>query len=508
MYACLYAQQHATAPGDLDLTAVLLAVAREFSPRVEPAGPGAVVCDLSGLERLFGDAKTIAGELRREAADRGVPSRVATAGTRTAALVAAHAHPGITVIEPGGEAAALAPLPVRLLDVFLDLEVGRIEAGAPSPSARFYRTSPMQEVARRRVAARRRPRASLQGASREALDRHERLVETLGRWGIGTLGALAALPRNQVAARFGKDGPRLQRLARGDDDGPLVPVAPEERFEAHLDLEWPIEGLEPLSFVLGRLLEPICAHLERRDRAAAALVVELRLVSKDTFTRRLPLPAPIRDARALRTLAMLDLDAHPPGAGIDAVTVRVEPTPGRVLQHSLLERAQAAPEQLSTLVARLGALMGPDRVGSPQVPDSFRPGAFVMQPFAVDRAARRPGASACGPAASACRPGASAPGSAETSAPVPPLPALRRFRHPVPVRVALEAQRPARVSADRPGVVAGHVDTCAGPWHTSGAWWNDGWDRDEWDLALEDGTICRVYQDRATRVWFMEGVVD
>jgi protein ImuB len=260
--------------------------------------------------------------------------------------------------------------------------------------------------------------------------------------------------------------------------------------------------------VLGRLLEPICAHLERRDRAAAALVVELRLVSKDTFTRRLPLPAPIRDARALRTLAMLDLDAHPPGAGIDAVTVRVEPTPGRVLQHSLLERAQAAPEQLSTLVARLGALMGPDRVGSPQVPDSFRPGAFVMQPFAVDRAARRPGASACGPAASACRPGASAPGSAETSAPVPPLPALRRFRHPVPVRVALEAQRPARVSADRPGVVAGHVDTCAGPWHTSGAWWNDGWDRDEWDLALEDGTICRVYQDRATRVWFMEGVVD
>jgi protein ImuB len=506
VYACLYVQPHAATAGDIDLAAVLTAIAREFSPRVEPAGPAAVVCDLAGVERLFGDAKTIVGELWREAADRGVPARVAVAGTRTAALIAAHAHPGVTVIEAGGEAAALASLPVRLLDVFLDLEVGRIEAGLPAASARFYRTSPMQEIARRRVAARRRPRATLRGASREALDRHERLLETLGRWGIATLGALAALPRNQIAARFGQDGPRLQRLARGEDDGPLVPLVPEERFEAHLDLEWPIDGLEPLSFVLGRLLDPVCAHLERRDRAAAALVVALRLVSKDTFTRRLPLPAPIRDARALRTLALLDLDAHPPSAGIDAVTVRIEPTPGRVLQHSLLERAQAAPEQLSTLVARLGALMGPDRVGSPQVPDSYRPGAFVVQPFAVDRAARGPGTPVV------CRPGASAPGTgtipAHDAMAAAPPPALRRFRHPVPVRVSLEGERPARVMADRPGVAAGRVEACAGPWHTSGAWWGDGWDRDEWDLALDDGTICRVYRDRAIRVWFVDGVVD
>lgn len=503
MYACLYAQQRPStpaagapgAPGAPGDATMLLAVAREFSPRVEPTGPGAVVCDLAGVERLFGDAKTIAGELRREAADRGLPIRVAVAGTRTAALLAAHAHPGITVIEQGGEAAALGPLPVALLDVFLDLEVGRLESRTPAAPARFYRTSPMEDIARERAVARRRSRASLRGATREALDRHEQLMATLGRWGITTLGALAALPRADVASRFGKDGPRLQRIARGEDDGPLVPVSPDERFEGHLDLEWPIDGLEPLSFVLGRLLEPICAHLERRDRAAAALVVELRLVSKDTFTRRLPLPAPIRDARALRTLALLDLDAHPPGAGIDAVTVRIEPTPGRVLQHSLLERAQPAPEQLSTLVARLTALMGQDRVGSPQVPDSNRPGAFVLQPFAVERPQRR---------AEALRHGTT---EALRHKEAPPA-ALRRFRHPVPIRVSVEGQHPARVIADRPGIAAGQVDACAGPWRTSGAWWNNGWDRDEWDVALEDGTICRVFQDRATRGWFMDAVVD
>ena len=70
-----------------------------------------------------------------------------------------------------------------------------------------------------------------------------------------------------------------------------------------------------------------------------------------------------------------------------AVTVRVEPTPGRVLQFSLLERALPAPEQLSTLVARLSALMGQDRCGSARILDTHRPGAFAMAPFAVEHAA-------------------------------------------------------------------------------------------------------------------------
>ena len=60
---------------------------------------------------------------------------------------------------------------------------------------------------------------------------------------------------------------------------------------------------EPLSFVLGRLLEPLSAHLERRDRGAAVLHVRLHLVTRDVHERSLQLPAPMRDARTLRTLA-------------------------------------------------------------------------------------------------------------------------------------------------------------------------------------------------------------
>ena len=81
----------------------------------------------------------------------------------------------------------------------------------------------------------------------------------------------------------------------------------------------------------------------------------------------------------------------------------------------------------------------------------------------------------------------------------------------------------------------------AGPWRTSGEWWNDGirrdlagarqsngaseggpqvpqvsrvhggtspWDRDEWDIAIADGTIYRLYVERDVGQWFLEGVVD
>src|SRR5206468_3108883 len=157
-----------------------------------------------------------------------------------------------------------------------------------------------------------------------------------------------------------------------------------ERFEASLDLEWPIDGLEPLSFVLTRLLEPLSTQLERRDRGTAVLHVMLRLVTREPFVRRLELPSPMRDVRTLRTLALLDLESHPPDAAIDRVTVLIDPTPGRILQRTLFTRAQPTPERLSTLLARLGALMGQDRLGRPAMVDSYRPGAFAMAPFATD----------------------------------------------------------------------------------------------------------------------------
>jgi hypothetical protein len=96
--------------------------------------------------------------------------------------------------------------------------------------------------------------------------------------------------------------------------------------------------------------------------------------------------------------------------------------------------------------------------------------------------------------------------------------AVRRFRAPVPARVQVEEGEPRVVMMDRRGVSGGRVVRCAGPWRTSGGWWHErqaasssgpaAWDRDEWDVTFIDGTACLLFQDRVTRFWFLDGVLD
>ena len=484
-------------------------VAREFSPRIELHAPTLrqpqgrrdvwreITLDLDGLARLFGTPRAIAEELRRTAADRGIRVRVAIAGTRTAARLLVRHRAGLTVVEPGDERAAVDALPLALLSaVATPMSKGR---GASSDS-------------------------------RKATPHAQSLVDTLTAWGLRTLGEFASLPSDDVAARLGQDGVRWQRLACGEDPQPLVPSLPEERFEQALDLDWPIEGLEPLSFVLGRLMDPLAAHLERRGRGAAVLHVRLHLVTRNGVARQihvrsLQLPAPMRDARALRTLALLDLESHPPAAAIDRVVVAVDPTPERVVQFSLLTRPLPSPEQLSTLMARLGALVGEGRCGSPAGVDTWQPGALAMKDFAPrdpdvrhDHEPQRHRDTEIKDMQSLC---ASVPlwlVNAHDAATGPTV-ALRRFRFPLPVRMRVEEGTPVRVTVDRRGLPSGRVVSVAGPWRSSGGWWTSGphrpdashpsqWSRDEWDVTLHDGTTYRVFHERHTDGWFLEGIVD
>ena len=403
--------------------------------------------------------------MRREAAARGVRVHVAVAGSCTTARLLAIARPGLTIVAPGDEAATLAPLAIGILEKIED------------------------------------------DGTQSAHNPQRKTSEAFKKWGLKTLGDLAALPSADLASRMGRQALAWQAIARGEDRRPLVPMLAEERFEASLDLEWPIAELEPLSFVLTRLLEPLSTRLERRDRGAAVLHVLLRLVTREVEARRLELPTPMRDVRALRTLALLDLESHPAPAAIDRVTIVIDPTPGRVVQHTLYTRAQPTPEQLSTLLARLGAVMGQDRVGAPAAVDTERPGAFAMTAFATDHEGRSRRVSAV-----------TQPPSARSPQPCLAS-ALRRCRQPVPARVAVVNDRPVRVTSDRRGFTGGAVLRCAGPWRTSGEWWLDPthpthqphltpWNRDEWDVSLSDGAVYRVFRDRDAGRWFIDAIAD
>ena len=437
MFAALFSPPSAPVAADL-----LIRVARDFSPRIETPDPALVLADIDGLERLIGEPGLVAEELRRACLPWA--PHIAVAATRIAAQLLARELPRVTVVAAGGERSMVAPLPLRALG----------GVGAPAE-----------------------------------------LAETLERWGLQTLGDFAALPPIPLASRLGQEGLAWQRMARGEDLRPLVPALPDERFEDMLDLEWPIEGIDPLAFVLGRLLDPLCARLELRDRAAAAIVLRLRVaVTRAWQMRRLELPAPMRDARLLRTLLCLDLEGQPEVlrgpdgllSGIDRVGVAVEPTPGRVAQFSLLAPPEVAPEAITTLMARLRALMGEDRCGSAALVDTHRPGAFVMEEFRPDRRRTWP-------------PALSRPVHAR---------ALRRLRQPIPARVRVEHGRPVRVTTDRRGWSGGQVVWCTGPWRTSGEWWTAPFNFQEWDVALSDEATYRIHQDGADDHWFIAAVLD
>ena len=522
----------------------VIQLARDFSPRVETHGDRAVTLDISGLGSLIGEPRAVGEELRRTAADAGLRVHIAVAATSTAALLIAHARAGLTVVVPGEEAKAVAPLSLDLLDLLAHAPV----ASAFAASAFALRASADRSLLRRdKPAAPNAPIAPI--APNAPIAPIAPIAPNLRRWGLKTLGDLASLPSSELAARLGQAGLCWQKWARGEEMRPLVPTGVSEPFEASLDLEWPIEGLEPLSFVLARLLDPLCERLERHDRGAVVLRVTLTLVTsastrsatarpgrslgeggRELHERVIELPAPMRDARVLRTLALLDLESNPPSDAIDRVTVGVDVTEGRILQFGLFARALPS-DKLATLMARLGALMGTDRVGAPALVDTYRPGAFAMATFDPPRTfTNHQPLITTNPTSLLTNPG-------QRSAP-PSV--LRRFRLSIPARVILEQGRPVRVTTDRRGFGGGRVKHCEGPWRSSGDWWRPSaigdrrssigdrpssigerpssighgshatrpWNCDEWDVLLLDGTSYRISHAHDEDAWFVEGLVD
>ncbi len=514
MFACLYAPQRGLAfrsgdgvPRPARVTDRLVRLAREYSPRIEVHGDNLVVLDTAGLTTMFGDDRELGESLRRSAAEARLYVRIAIASTRTAGQLVVQERSGLTVIAPGEEAKTLAPLSLDTLKA-LDREQA-------------------QESSTR-------TRQGTSAASAPPAVSAFALLSIVRRWGLRTLGDLARLPAPELFERLGAGGLALQRFAQGEDEAPLVPASAEEWFESSLAIEWPVEGLEPLSFVLGRVLDPLCTRLERAGVGAAVLHVHLKLVTKELYTRTLQLPMSIKDPKVLRTLILLDLESHPPAAGIDQVTVRVDQVPARTQQFSLLEQVQPSPEKMSVLMARLTALVGEERCGSPGVLDSHGADRVEMRAFAPADSSSNPLRARSQPRSASWKTKRTKSdtvretaiegdwrrlGACPGASPLRPM--LRRYRAPVAARVTVEHGRPVRVTAPR--VIGGAVRQAAGPWRESGEWWQDAdhepsadsapttpgaWDRDEWDVSLADGGVYRIFLDRQTDRWFVDAMVD
>src|SRR5271156_2409620 len=481
--------------------AALLDLGWSMSPRIEDHAQDTILADLAGLNSLLGAEENIAREFARRAAELRLRARVAVSANLEVAVHAARGFAGITVIPEGEEARHLSGLPVQTL--------------APSAEA----------------------------------------SETLERWGIRTCAALASLQVLELSERLGQEGVRLQGLARGAHVRALVLAEPAEILEEEMELDDAVEDLEPLSFVLGRLLDQLCARLAARALSAAAIRVRFDLgdafekeeqvhgkkvmaaavaeAEEKTYEKALNLPVPMRDSKMLLKLLRLQLQADPPAGGIVKITLGADPARPRSTQHGLFVPNSPDPEKLELTVARLAKLVGNANIGSPELTDTHRPGEFRMNKFfaqpnetrARGRASRKSVAGGDGGLARVRRPATG----------------CRIFRPRLAARVELREGRPLKIFFRG---LYGRVMTASGPWKISGDWWReDAWQQEEWDLEIRfdggdaggsasgsvpanlpahmhaiapvpdakvqvrAGLYC-VYYDAACRSWFVRGMYD
>jgi len=448
--------------------------AYSFSPLVEETAADTVVIDVEGCALQFGSPYELANQIAKQAKSKepgglGYRVNVALAENPDAAIHAAKFCEGITFSAPGEELTCLGGLPLKALQCSL--------AGIEDKRA-------------------------------------AEILETLKLWGVRTFKEFAELPVTGVSERLGQDGLKLQQLASGKTTRHLKLEQADPVFTNSIELDYPIAELEPLSFILARLLNQICASLNAYALATNAIQVEMKLENGAIHELKLNLPYPMRDHKVFLKLLLLDTEMHPPPSAVVAVWINCESVKPRLLQTGLFIPLAPEPEKLELTLARLAKLVGPANIGSPELLDTHRPDAFRINRFELKESKRE-------------RKGQRVTGNSNPKSEIRnPNFALgfRVFRPPLRAIVQAEQGYPREISAwAKNRSVYGKVVCVAGPWRTTGDWWrSDFWARDEWDVGIESNSkikgvgresnqthiLYRIYRELRSREWFVEGVYD
>ena len=419
----------------------LIDLAERFSPRAEAiASPfntyadahrlaALLLIDSSGTGTLFGSPESYARRLYRELRAGGFPAGIGAAPNAEAALLLARGTRGVVCADRDSVQGKLAKLSVSLLPC------------------------------------------------------ETKTLAVLNRWGIRTLGELAALPETALISRLGQQGQKLQRLARGNAEHLLVPEEPAFTLSETAVLDSPVELLDSLLFVLSPMLEAILRKAMDRAYALRSVRLTLNLEREEPHILQIRPATPTQNREVLLKLLNLQLQSSPPKAGIVSVTLDAEPTQPQTAQRGLFQAQFPEPDKLELLLARLRSIAGEGNVGSPQLQNSRDDESFVMAPF---------------------RPILQGALGGETRS---SHLAIRVFRPPQPVRVACWGNQPQTLFWQGSRFA---IASFAGPWHESGSWWDgNSWDHDLWDVVTAEAfQALRLRQDHASRAWFVVGLYD
>ena len=312
--------------------AVLLECAAHFSPRIESVREGicaACVLDITGTERLFGPPETLAERLRDELASAGLRASVAVSANFHTARMKAAATRGIAVIPPGHESAALGRLPVAALALEADP------------------------------------------------------AETFAIWGIRTLAELAALPETDLVARLGPQALDWRNLARGELPHAFQPIEAGFSLAEFCAFETPVEQIDSLLFIGARMIDCLATRASTHALSLASLTVEMKLEGGCTYQRTIRPALATVDRKFLLKLLQLEIAAHPPQSAVLSLILSAQAGQSSKVQLGLFAPQTPEPSRLDVTIARLKAIAGEDRVGSPVLEDTHRPGSFRMESFAI-----------------------------------------------------------------------------------------------------------------------------
>lgn len=438
----------------------LLDIALSFSPRAVLSTPGrgvfnaeaAVFLDARGVDCLFQSERGFAAAIAARADSMGLPGAISVAGSRSVALLAAR----------------------RI--------VRSPQAASPSGETICHVLTPQQES------------AFLAPLSIDLLDPDDSLAETLTRFGVRTVKDLLKLPRKQLAQRLGSETLNLVARARGQEVEAALPEARGTRLEEAIDLEYPVMHLEPLSFVLRGLLARLTERLGIRSLACGPLDLQLGLEGGGRDARRMGVAAPTNDVRVLLRLLSLSLEASPPQASIERVSLSTE---GHILRSNQLDLFRPLgpdPAALDRTLSELESLCGNGRVGAPEVSDDHRPDSFGVRPFPMNgRLSELRGAN---PADRVCN---------ENEGGLRLV--VRALRPPVSAEVRVHAGMPSQI---RSAISSGSIENASGPWRTTGRWWSEEgrFAVDHYDVQVSDGTLLRLRFDWIRRCWQVDAVYD
>jgi protein ImuB len=316
------------------------------------------------------------------------------------------------------------------------------------------------------------------------------ILNILHKWGIHTLGQLATLDKEQLAARLGPEAIHMWERANGQSTRVLKLVRPTESFQESFEFENEIETAEPLLFILRRFLEQLALRLNAIYLVAKELTLVITFANKQSYQRVFKIPQPTNDVDLLFRMLQTYLENFKSEYPIVAVALSAQPIKPPREQFGLFETTLRNPHQLSETLARFIALLGADRVGTPVLEETHRPDAFRIEPFLWNGLPAHP-----------------------IGRMPMPRPALRRFRPAESASVLLDGHKPAHVRSPE---FRGNVIEHRGPYFISGNWWDEkSWTHAEWDLQLENGQLVRVHESppspssgMAGRSWKVDGVYD